>query len=561
MKKSFWIGLVVLLVIVGAALAWRFLTPQGALATPGATAAVPGTDKLPAATIEPLRIAGIGGYNLSSVDLGDGPVPLLRIPLDTWGGYAALFAANGGAKPNRDSAFYRSHRFAVELVPEESAQAQLDGFAAGRWPVIWSGMDGLPLLYDALKADRRVVPQAIGLFDWSVGGDGILVREFVKQGRDLEGKTILTSSPAPYSFFLLWYLAQLGIDPRAVKVVHVDDGPEALETFRDNPGIAAWVTWTPFLTDAVDEGSEGYVKGTRLLITSKDANQLIADVFVARNDFAREKPELVAGLVAGIFEGVDLLAKDPAPAYRAMAEFYKLPGGVSEAKGMLDEVHLATFPESRMFFDPENPIGAHKLFYLAQEYYKLLGALPGDASYEADRAVARTGIDAAAKSGRFDAQANTIQDSFNRDAALDINDLENQRTVLANDVRLYFEAQQLKFDPDSTQAEIRENMRLLARVAEQTEFLGTTVLKLIGHLDTSKMEEFRSQGATAFVEASAQAKLISKRRAEFVKTLLVERFGVDPERVVTEGRGWDSPVDAVDHAANRRVEVRFISFE
>jgi hypothetical protein len=149
MKKSFWIGLAVLVLIIGAALAWRFLTPQGATASPGAMSAVPSTDKLPAARIEPLRIAGVGGYSLAGVDLGDGTVPLLRIPLDTWGGYAALFAANGGAAPSKDSVFYKSYKFAVELVPEESAQAQMDGFASGRYPVIWYGLDGLPLLYDA----------------------------------------------------------------------------------------------------------------------------------------------------------------------------------------------------------------------------------------------------------------------------------------------------------------------------------------------------------------------------------------------------------------------------
>jgi outer membrane protein OmpA-like peptidoglycan-associated protein len=61
--------------------------------------------------------------------------------------------------------------------------------------------------------------------------------------------------------------------------------------------------------------------------------------------------------------------------------------------------------------------------------------------------------------------------------------------------------------------------------------------------------------------ASAQAKLISKRRAEFVKKLLIERYKADPERVITEGRGWDQPIDPAMPDANRRVEVQFLSFE
>jgi outer membrane protein OmpA-like peptidoglycan-associated protein len=341
----------------------------------------------------------------------------------------------------------------------------------------------------------------------------------------------------------------------------VDDGPAALKTFKDNKGIAAWVTWTPFLTDAVEEGNKGYIPGTRLLITSKDANQLIADVVVSRNDFVREQPAIVAGLVTSMFDGYEVLKSAPEAAYTAMAEFYKLAGGATEAKGMLDEVHLANLPETAMFFDPENAIGASKLFFLSQEYYKLLGVLPADASYEAERVMSTVGIQAATRTGRFASQKNLIQNSFNRGSALDINDLENQRVVLAKDIKLYFEAQKLDFDPDSDNENIRQNMRQLGRIAEQTGFLGTTMVKLIGHLDTSRLEEFKSQGQQAFIEASAQAKLISKRRAEFVKKLLVQRFKVDPERIITEGRGWDQPADPAAPEANRRVEVQFLSFE
>lgn len=561
MKKSFWIGLAALVLIVCAALAWRFLTPSGAMATPGALSAVPGTDNLEAAKAEPLRIAGTGGYSLPDVDLGDGPVPLLTIPLDTWGGYAALFAANGGAEPSRDSVFYKKYKFAVKLASVEGAQPQLDGFAAGRYPVIWQSMDGLPLLYDALKSDKRVVPQAIGLFDWSVGGDGILVREYVKKPADLRGKTILTSSPAPYSFFLLWYLAQLDIDPLDVKVVHIADGPAALQAFRDNAGIAAWVTWTPFLTDAIDSANPGYVAGARILISSKDANQLIADVYVARADFARERPGIAKGLVAGILEGYDILKTGPSRAFEAMAAFYKLKGGASEAKGLLDEVHLASMSESTMFFDPANPIGASKIFFVSQELYKSLGVIPQEASYDASRVVADFAVRAAAASGLFAKQPNTIQDSFNRDAALDISDLESQRVVLAKDLRIYFDAQKLEFDPKADTEDVRQNMRMIAKIAEQMKFMGTTMLKLVGHLDTSRIDEFKAQGKQAFVEASAQAKLVSKLRAEFVKKLLVERYGMLAERIVTEGRGWDQPIDDADPAKNRRVEVQFISLE
>ena len=546
------IGIVILVLVVGAGAAYKFLiAPSGGGAAGGA---------LQFARVENPKIQGIGGYALSSVDLGEGPVPLLRIPLDTWGGYAALFAANGGIKPSKDSQFNKKGKFAVELVGEESSQAQLDGYASGKYPIIWAPMDSLPLLYDAFKSDKRVLPRVLGLFDWSAGGDGIVVRDSVKRAADLKGQIVLTSSNTPFSFLLLWYLAQNGLSGQDVKVVYIDDGPKALKLFKSDKRIAAWVTWTPFLTDVVQSSSPSYVAGTRVLISSRDANQLIADTYIVRNDLFQDKPDLMASFCEAMMEGSRLVAEGSGAAFNAMATFYKLPNA-SEAKAMLSDVHIANFPENQMFFDEANPIGAQKIFLLAQEYYKQLGALGPSVSYEPDRVLAAAPLQSLAKKGFFAAQKNTIRDSFNKKASFDIGDLESQRVVLTNSIQLWFEAQRLDFDLKSDRPEIKENIALLGKVAEQTSFLGTTVVKLVGYLDTTKVADFKAQGNQAFIEASAQAKLISKKRAEFIKSVLVQTYKIDGQRIVTEGRGWDNPLDEKDPAKNRRVEVKFISLE
>jgi len=509
------------------------------------------------AKIEPLVVSGVGGYQLSSVDLGDGPVPLLRIPLDTWGGYAALFAANNGVKPNKDSLFYKKGKFAVEIVSEESASAQLQGYAAGRYPIIWAPMDSLPLLYDALRSDKRILPKVLGLFDWSSGGDGILVKNTIKHPSDLRNKIILTSSNTPYSFMLLWYLAQNGMSGQDVKVVWVDDGDKALQLFKKDERIVAWVSWTPFIDEVTNSTSANHVPDTRLLISSKDANQLIADTYIVRSDLLQDKPEMMTAFVEAMIEGSQSIGPTT---FNDMAAFYKL-SGAGEAQSMLKDVHIANFPESKMFFDDGNPIGAHKIFLLAQEYYKQLGSLPATASYDAERVLGNKIIQGIDKKGLFASQKNLIADSFNKKASFDIADLEEQRVVLTNDVQLYLEAQKLDFSLASDSVESKENIALLNKVAEQTKFLATTVMKLVGHLDTAKVADFKARGNQAFIEASAQAKLISKKRAEFVKKVLVEKYGIDPQRIFTEGKGWDEPIDASDPAKNRRVEVRFISLE
>lgn len=548
--KRILIGVLILVVAVGGGLAYMFMS-KGA----GHTTST-GSGNLTFAKVEPMTMPPVGGYQLTSVDLGDGPVPLITIPLDTWGGYAALFAANGGIKPNKDSLFYKKGHFAVQLVNEESATEQLKGYAAGRWPIIWAPMDSVPLIHDALKVDKRVDPKVLGLFDWSAG-DGILVKDSIKNAADLKGKTILTSSNTPYSFMLLWYLAQNGMTGKDVNVVWNPDGDKALEIFKNNPSVVAWVSWTPYIYDVVDSNSSSYVPGSRLLISSKDANQLIADVYIVRSDLLADKPEMMNVFVEAMMEGASLIGTQT---YNDMATFYSLKSA-GEAKAMLDDVHIANFPENKMFFDENNAIGCNKIFILAQEYYKLLGSLSDNTSYEPSRSLYTKSFAMIDKKGLFTAQKNTMIDSFNRKAAFDIGDLENQRVVLEQNVQLYFEAQRLDFDPKSQSPEIQANMVMLGKIAEQTKFLATTVVKLVGYLDTAKVEQFKSQGSQAFIEASAQAKLISKKRAEYVKSLLVKIYGIDPSRIVTEGGGWDNPISTTDPDKNRRVEVNFISFE
>ncbi len=509
----------------------------------------------------PASLTGISGYTLDKITIDGEQIPLIRVPLVTWGGYAALFAANKGIKPNKNSLFYKNGKFVVELVQEENPITQLQEYAKGKYPIIWSTMDMLPLMYDVLRQDKRVIPQVFGIFDWSYGGDGIIVRANIKTPKDLKGKRIVTAGHTPSHYFLLWLLAQSDLQPSDVQIVYVDDAIQAKDAYIKDKNIDACVTWSPFIYDITDPKSKAYVDGSRLLITSKDANQLIADCYLTRLDFAREQTAIVEAFSKSMMQGYDEFMANPQPVYQWIAELFKLPGGASDAKLMIGDVHIANFPENLMFFDIENPISAYKVFFLSHEYYKMINSLPQDASYDAETVINSSFLQKFKSQNLFASQQNTIKNSFNRQSSFNIADLETKKVVLAQDIEIYFDAQSIDFDFNSSREEIKKNRELLSKVAQQMDVLGTTVVKLIGHLDTTKVEEFKAKGAQNFIEASAQAKLISKRRAEFIKKILVEQYKCDPERIITEGKGWDQPIDSTDQTKNRRVEVRFLSFE
>ena len=111
------------------------------------------------------------------------------------------------------------------------------------------------------------------------------------------------------------------------------------------------MSWAPDIYNIPDR-----VAGTRILTTTAEANKLIADVWAARADFAKDHPEIIEGLVAGIFEGMEQLEDDTfkAQAFQWMAEGYGLP--VDEVQAMEADAHSTNFAENKALLpQPEQP--------------------------------------------------------------------------------------------------------------------------------------------------------------------------------------------------------------
>ncbi len=502
---------------------------------------------------EPMTVPTMSGYKMDSITLDGETLPLITIPLDNWGGYAALFAANGGSEPNKNSLFYKKGKFVVRFVYIESSSEQLSGYASGKYPIIWSSMDALPIMYDTFRSNRDVAPKVLGLFDWS-NTDGILVKNSIKNPEDFRGKTFITSGNVPYTFFLVWYLAQYNISAADVNIIFEADTNKALEMFKSDSSISGWVVWDPYISDILSRDSEYYMSDVRLLISSSDANQLIADTFIARSDFIRDNPEIAQIFFESVMEANDIARNSTTQ--KIMADYYKVP--VSEAAEMLDGIHIANYTENKMFFDYENSIGAYGIFLLAQSYYKELGLISGNSSDEPESVLTTKFVDDAAANPILANQPNRMMNSFNK-SAVSTSTLE--QTVLTNTANIAFDIGRDSFDPESSDTQIRENMKILANIAQQAGFLSTTYIILEGHLDTSREEEFKAKGPQEYNTAKAQAKISSKKRAEFVKSILVDIYKIDADRIDTRGLGWESPLDPDDPQRNRRVEVKFFSLE
>src|SRR4026208_1903400 len=96
-----------------------------------------------------------------------------------------------------------------------------------------------------------------------------------------------------------------GVQPSEAEMVFTEDAFQAAAAFNKEKTIAGVVSWAPDIYNLEK------VKGNRMLVTTSTANKLIADVWFARADFAKDNPEVMEGLARGIFDGmIDLKTQD-----------------------------------------------------------------------------------------------------------------------------------------------------------------------------------------------------------------------------------------------------------
>src|SRR3989449_11661495 len=89
-----------------------------------------------------------------------------------------------------------------------------------------------------------------------------------------------------------------GLQPADVELKFTQDAFQAAAAFNADRSIAAAVSWSPDIYNLAK------VRGNRLLVTTQTANKLIADVWFARADFAKDHADVIEGLVRGIFDAM-----------------------------------------------------------------------------------------------------------------------------------------------------------------------------------------------------------------------------------------------------------------
>src|SRR6267142_3295153 len=294
----------------------------------------------------------------------------VRFAINVWAGWSPIIYANNGFKAGRVWKVPGGQDFKVELVLIDDPIAMRDAYAAGNLHVGWATLDMIPLFLEGLRKDSRVMPRVYQQVDWSNGGDGIVVRDAIKTMADLRGKTVVLAQNSPSHFFILNALINAGVQPAEVEFKFTQDAFQAAAAFNADKRLAGVVSWAPDIYNLEK------VKGNRVLVTTSTANKLIADVWFARADFAKDNSDIMDGITRGIFDAmVDLKSQESKQKVaKLMAAGYSIPEG--DALGMLGDAHSTNYAENRDFFlNQNNPTSFERTWSTAYFLYKRIGAV------------------------------------------------------------------------------------------------------------------------------------------------------------------------------------------
>src|SRR6266516_2657198 len=255
--------------------------------------------------------------------------------------------------------------------------AMRDAYAAGNVHIGWATLDMIPLFVEQLRKDSRTMPRVFQQIDYSNGGDGIVVRENIRSIADLRGKTVVLAQNSPSHYFVLNTLIDGGLQPADVEFKFTQDAFQAAAAFNADRSIAAAVSWSPDIYNLAK------VRGNRLLVTTQTANKLIADVWFARADFAKDHADVIEGLVRGIFDAMEALKTQSAKqeAAQLMATGYSIPA--TDALSMLGDAHSTNWAENREFFlNQNNPSNFERTWNTSYFLYRRIGMVSAQVPFD-----------------------------------------------------------------------------------------------------------------------------------------------------------------------------------
>jgi NitT/TauT family transport system substrate-binding protein len=504
----------------------------------------------PADTTSPPAVVGEAGGATESGNAGGGTTPSatggeqgllgrpLRVGVVTWPGYAGGIVANDGFKPNKQCIYWNNHKLLVEFLLMEDVDARAKAFARG-------GKDGVDIVWSTVDFWANELPgfvkngvkaKAIMQVDWSRGGDALVADKSIQRIEDLKGKKVSLALFTPSHWLLEYSLQNSSLDEteqeKIVKsLVGKNASPDARIDFVAGKVDAA-VVWEPDVTEALQKRPNSHI-----VVSTKTAANLIADVMVAREDFIQKHPDVIKAFIAGWFDGTAEANRNPEKAVEVLMEnepLYK-ELGADTTREQLSVVRWADLADNTKMFglDGSEPL-FDRLFQQAGKSWVRRGYITNIVP------------PATAKEARFLKELYAAIPKEVRPAAPKEEfkfppkapaEKKTEKPIFTRPVNIYFSTGSSTLDPNAKS--------VLDSVALTAQAYSNAYIRVEGNTDSTGNPNTN--------------RALSQKRAEAVVNYLVNRYGFNRSRFIAKGNGPDKPVASntsnEGRAKNRRTDI------
>ncbi|MDR2950628.1 MAG: phosphate ABC transporter substrate-binding/OmpA family protein [Dysgonomonas sp.] len=265
-----------------------------------------------------LRDSGIMGGSSDSGKKGGlfgNKMPTYTVGVNTYAGFTPIIWLNGGLKPNEESVIAKEYGIMLNIVIQDDFIAGRNGLKKGEVDMIYCTADALPT--EMSESGDMTDVRHFMLLNWSRGADAIVVNRFINTVADLKGKKIAVAEGTAAHTLLINTLETNEINPDEITLVKVENGVEAAQMFKALQ-VDACVTWSPDDIDCVEA-----VKGAKVLLSTKQATNIICDGLIAKEDFLDKNQDDVAKIVSAILYANSKMNDDPSAVKEAAGYFAK----------------------------------------------------------------------------------------------------------------------------------------------------------------------------------------------------------------------------------------------
>ncbi len=245
----------------------------------------------------------VGVIVLSSLSAcSEAPPKPLRVGINPWPGYAALFIAS-------EKGFFSEEGVDVELVELSSLSDVRRAFERGQ-------VDGMASsLVEVIEVARQGEhwPVISVMADYSNGADVVLATKEIDDISSLKGRRVGVEAGSLNQFILARALAKGGLSLSDVEVVNLPQlaMPDAVALGE----VDAVITYPPISTDVVDTGL------VEEIFSTKDIPGEVADVVSFRRDIAARRASDIDAFARAWGRAVAFADENPAEAYQIIGRF------------------------------------------------------------------------------------------------------------------------------------------------------------------------------------------------------------------------------------------------